>query len=332
MSQRSCDGLLAVLEQHYTEVGVTIVNNVSDLEDLAATDPDLVFLGMKFVLQNERGSHDPAKIWITDYLDGHDIAYTGSGQAAHELEADKALAKQRVLAAGLRTSPFYVIKQDQRQFGHNSSLKFPLFVKPANRGGGLGIDSQSVVHDFDGLCSKVSSIASKLRADALVEEYLPGREFSVALLRAGYTGELQAMPIELSAEPDKDGRRLLSGQTKSLNSEQVTIITDVVLKAKVNQLAADAFYALGARDYGRIDIRLDAAGTPHFLEANLLPSLISGYGSFPKACVLNRQLDYEAMILQIVRLAVNRRHIGIAQASSRAARSGLVELPQVFAG
>jgi hypothetical protein len=52
---------------------------------------------------------------------------------------------------------------------------------------------------------------------------------------------------------------------------------------------------------------LDKTGTPQFLEANLIPSLISGYGSFPKACVLNIDLDYEPMILSIVRLALMRR-------------------------
>jgi len=63
---------------------------------------------------------------------------------------------------------------------------------------------------------------------------------------------------------------------------------------------------LGARDYGRIDIRLDATGTPHFLEANLIPSLISGYGSFPKACVMNIGLEYEPMIMRIANLGLSR--------------------------
>jgi D-alanine-D-alanine ligase len=181
-----------------------------------------------------------------------------------------------------------------------------LFVKPTNRGGGVGIDSDSVVHSFEELSSKVRSITTGLRTDALIEEYLPGREFSVAILKDGYSSGFSAMPIELVAPPDKNGSRLLSGEIKASNAEQALEVTDGVVRSKVTELALDVFYALGARDYGRIDIRLDASGRPHFLEANLIPSLISGYGSFPKACVLNIGLEYEPMIMRIANLGLAR--------------------------
>ena len=140
----------------------------------------------------------------------------------------------------------------------------------------------------------------------LIEEYLPGREFSVAVLKDDFSAGHLAMPIELIAPPDKNGSRILSGSVKSSNAEQALEVTDPVIKSKVTALALDAFYALGARDYGRIDIRLDKTGAPHFLEANLIPSLISGYGSFPKACILNIGLGYEAMIMRIARLGLAR--------------------------
>ena len=114
------------------------------------------------------------------------------------------------------------------------------------------------------------------------------------------------MPIELVATPDDNGVRMLSKQVKHNNEEQVSEITDENIKQKVTTLAINAFKALGARDYGRIDIRLDKHGTPHFLEANLIPSLISGYGSFPKACLLNMGLSYEDMMLHITRLGLVR--------------------------
>ena len=146
----------------------------------------------------------------------------------------------------------------------------------------------------------------QFQADALVEEYLPGREFSVAILKDEDTTAFQVMPIELIAPADSYGARLLSGQVKMSNSEQVLQVIDEAIKSKVTKLALDAFYTLGARDYGRIDIRLDAEGVPHFLEANLIPSLISGYGSFPKACKLNIGLEYGPMILRIAQLGLSR--------------------------
>ena len=81
-------------------------------------------------------------------------------------------------------------------------------------------------------------------------------------------------------------------------------VNDTRLRSEVCQLALDSFSALGGRDYGRIDIRLNRNGEPQFLEANLIPSIIDGYGSFPKACQINLGLDYESMVLQIVRLGL----------------------------
>ncbi|MEK7561901.1 MAG: hypothetical protein AAB541_03505 [Patescibacteria group bacterium] len=307
MSRVSCDGIFTVLSKHYVSVGVTIVNNLSDFETVVERRPDLVFLGMKFVpVDHALGLQDSGKIWIADYLDEHGIAYTGSGQMAHELGVSKPLAKQRVLDAGLSTPKFYVVRQNQPQPEDNIPLEFPLFIKPTSRGGGLGIDDNSVATSLGQLRSKVNSIAADLQSDSLVEEYLPGREFSVAILKDEHSAEFSAMPIELIARPNKNGIRLLSEQVKSSNTERVLEVTDKIIKAKVTALAIDVFHALGARDYGRIDIRMDMAGTPKFLEANLMPNLISWYGSFPKACVLNNKLDFESMILSIVRLGLAR--------------------------
>ncbi|MGH7237280.1 MAG: D-alanine--D-alanine ligase family protein [Candidatus Saccharimonadales bacterium] len=307
MSQLSCDAILAVLERHYVAVGVTIINRAADLDILAAQQPDVVFLGMKFVPASETSSlGDSAKIWLTDYLDSQSISYTGSSGKAHELERDKALAKQCVLAAGLATSPYRVVRRGQLEALRETSLNFPLFVKPTNRGGGVGVDAASVVRNIEELNIKISSISARLQADSLVEQYLPGREFSVAILRDELSAELALMPLELIAPMGKRGARLLSSRVKSSNSELAIEVTDQSVKAMVTTLALQVFQALGARDYGRIDIRLDGAGWPHFLEANLLPSLISGYGSFPKACQLNLQLDHEQMILAITSLALTR--------------------------
>jgi D-alanine-D-alanine ligase len=313
MSQKSRDAVFTVLTKHYSRVGITIVNNLSDLEALVARKPDLVFLGMKFVPLNPAlGQQDPNKIWLTKYFDEHGITYTGSSQEAHELELNKPQAKQRVLDAELMTSPFRVVKQNQQPIREDTYLTYPLFVKPANRGGGLGVDIRSVVYDFEQLQSKIHSITVDFQSDSLLEEYLPGREFSVAILKDEYLDKFYIMPIELVVQPNEHGARIIGGETKSSNTELVLEVADLTIRSKVNMLAINVFHALGARDYGRIDIRLDENGTPHFLEANLLPSVISGYGSFPKACLLNINLDYEPMILSIVRLALKRR-LGVSQ-------------------
>lgn len=307
MSQKSCDAIFAVLKKHYAEVGITTVNNLADLEALVSKTPDLVFLGMNFIpINTVLGLINPGKIWLSEYLDKHNIAYTGSGQMAHQLEVSKPLAKERVLAAGLNTSNFYVAGQHQTVFAADVDLVYPLFVKPTCMGGGQGIDSDSIVYNFDQLSSKVGSIAEKFKTDSLIEEYLEGREFSVAILKQEQGEEYVAMPVELIAPLGSQGERILSGDIKSADTERCIAVTDEIILSQVTDLAMNVFHAIGARDYGRIDIRMNGLGIPQFLEANLIPSLIKGYGNFPKACLLNLGLGYEPMILQIAELGLKR--------------------------
>lgn len=312
LSLESCGAIYDLLRKNYTTVGVSTVNDLDDLKELVSKQPDLVFMGMKFVFAD----NSPTKLWVADYLDEQGVAYTGSGQEAHELELNKALAKKRVSESGLRTSAFTVVTNGQSYEATGSTLQFPLFVKPASLGGGAGIDGSSVVTDMINMQPKIDMINEEFLADILIEEYLPGREFSVALLKDELTGNLLTMPIELVTESNEQGYRILGQEVKSSNQENVLRVSDVTLRSAVTNLAEDVFRALGARDYGRIDIRLDAEGVPHFLEANLIPSLIRGYGSFPKACYLNMGMDYDEMILRIVRLGL-ARSVTIADAEEK---------------
>jgi len=307
MSQASRQAIKAVLTKHYADVKTTMINDLAELEDLAIRQPDLVFLGMEYIIVDQiLGLPGLNKIWLADYLDEHGIAYTGSSQRAIKIGRNKSLAKQVIREAGLNTAPFWVIDRGQIPKEEQLPVAFPLFVKPVSRGGGAGIDSDSVVYDFEHLKAKVLKIAAIYRSDSLVEEYLPGREFSVAILKSEITAEYLVMPIELIAQPDEHGRRLLGRQAKLADCEVAMAIADQTIKSKISSLALDVFDALTARDFARIDIRIDKKGNPQFLEVNLIPCLIGGYGSFTKACVINLGLDYEPMILSIVRLALDR--------------------------
>jgi len=308
MGAKSSEAILDVLSKHYTRVGISVVKDLSDLKAAVEAKPDLVFLGKKFIPMDQAlGLDDPDKIWIAQYLDDNNIAYTGSDHLAHQLEINKPLAKRCLLAAGLKTSPFYVAPKTSTLVKPSVDLKFPLFVKPTSSGGGQGIDSDSVVRNIKQLNAKVKSIAESLGSDSLVEEYLPGREFSVAILKHGCLQTYMTMAIEIIAPADEHGSRVLSSQIKKADTERSLKVIDQTIEAKINNLALSAFHALGARDYGRIDIRLDSAGVPHFLEANLAPSLKRSVGNyFPKACLLNLGLDYEAMILAIAELGLSR--------------------------
>jgi D-alanine-D-alanine ligase len=301
MSLKSANAIARTLAQHYQQVIVTNIDTAADLQALIERAPDLAFLGMYFV-HNE--SEQGTRLWLSDILEAHAIPHTGSSKSAHKLSINKHLAKEQMIERGVQTSPFQIIRRENEEIINDAALSFPLFVKPSDKGGGQGIDEFSVVRTSDELSAKVTKIHTIQRTDALVEEFLTGREFSVAIIGNTGANELRAMPIELVASKDLNGERILGRATKSLNTTDVRAVADPLERIELENFAIDAFRALGAQGYGRIDVRLDASGTPHFLEANLIPSLIEGYGSFPIAYELNLGLNYETMLTHIVDLAL----------------------------
>jgi D-alanine-D-alanine ligase len=294
----------AVLATRYEKVCITHVNTMADLEALVAKKPDLVVLGMKLVLLDPSVSYDDSpKVWLAEYLSAHGINFTGSDVSALKLEYDKPAAKQVVLDAGLPSAAFFQAPIGQPLAKHN--LRFPLFVKPTNRGDSKGVDAMSVVNTEAELQAKVLAIHTECESDALVEEYLPGREFSVAVTRQPRSSNLRAMAIEISSPTDAKGNAFLSEAVKAADSEKALPVTDQLLKNELHTLAIGVFKALDARDFGRIDMRLDADGKPCFMEANLMPGL-SNHGYLVRCFMLNKHTSYEDMILSIVTLALER--------------------------
>lgn len=304
MARDSQLSMLAVLSKQYTKVAITHVDNIADLEALAAKKPDLVVLGMKLVLLDQTLSYDESpKVWLSSYLKARDINFTGSDTEALVLEFDKHVAKQKVIDAGLQSAAYFISRIGQSNLRHN--LTFPLFVKPTNRGDSKGIDEMSVVHTQAELAAKIHSIHNDYSSDALIEEYLTGREFSVAVIKQLGSEELLAMPIEITSPVDANGNSFLSEAVKTADSEKVCAVNDPGLAKALNLLAVGVFKALGSRDYGRIDMRLDSSGIPYFIEANLMPGL-SDHGYLVRCFEINNQIPYNDMISSIVSLALER--------------------------
>jgi D-alanine-D-alanine ligase len=296
--------ILAALSKRYTKVTITTVGDMADLERLVAKKPDLVVLVMKRILLDSSKSYDDSpKVWPSSYLKKKNINFTGSDTEALALEFDKNEAKQKVIDVGLQSSAYFISRINQPTFKHN--LRFPLFVKPTNRGASKGIDEKSVVYSQLELESKILSIHNDCSSDALIEEYLPGREFSVAVIKRPNSDELLAMPIEITAPADKQGNSFLSESVKKADSEKVLAISNPELKDAVNALAVGVFRALGSRDYGRIDMRLDSLGVPSFIEANLMPGL-SDHGYLSRCFYINEHVGYDDMILSIINLGLER--------------------------
>lgn len=308
MTPESCNEICNVLKNHFTEVEATVIKEKADLKNLIKRKPDLVFLGVKYVgfTENAKRRESPNKIWLSEYLESKGINHTASKAVAIKLEFDKILAKEAMLKNNIDTAPFFVARPGQYKKTKELPLQFPLFIKPIYEGNGKGIDKNSIVTNFDDFGTKVESIHKEFKSPSLVEKYLSGREFTVGVFDAvSSEGKTAIMPVELKAS-DNCGNKILSFEVKTEDNERLIPIQDAKEHERISGFAKNAFTALGARDYGRIDIRMDENGALYFLEANLLPGLNPRKSYFIKTCKINGQGNYEEAILRIAETALKR--------------------------
>ena len=283
--------ILKILSKRYTDVLITQINNRKDLEKLLKRKPDLVFSGVKYFIFNKE------KTWLNDCLETYDIPYIASSRSALDNESDKNIAKKIVLKAKIKTADFFVTSPEEHPNKSSIPISFPLFIKPIKGGDSRGIDSNSVAYNFLSFKKKVLEIKNKHNLPSLVETYLPGKEYSVGIFQDSTNGTLRAMPIEIIVKKNKNGHSILDFTVKKDDDEKVVAVTDLEIFKKLSKLAKEAFKALGGKSLGRIDIKMNDRGVPHFMEANLMPGLRKGY--FFRSCMLNLNMNYEDMILNI---------------------------------
>jgi D-alanine-D-alanine ligase len=283
--------ILRILSERYKDVLITEINCEKDLEQLVKRKPDLVFSGVKYFFFNNR------KIWLNDYLEMFDIPYIASSKAALDNESDKNRAKKLMQKAQIKTADFFIANPGEYLNESFFPIKFPLFIKPVTGGDSRGIDKNSIVYNFENFVKKVLDIKIKQNSPSLVETYLSGKEYSVGILEDSINGNLKAMPVEIIVKQNIDGHCILDFDVKKNDEEKVTLVTDIKVFNKLSKLAKDSFKALGGKSLGRIDIKMDHLGVPHFIEANLMPGLRKGY--FYRSCMLNLEMSYDEMILII---------------------------------
>jgi D-alanine-D-alanine ligase len=283
--------ILKILSKRYKDVKITQINCEEDLEQLVKRKPDLVFSGVKYFLFNSR------KVWLNDYLEVFGIPYIASSKTALDNESDKNLAKKIMQKANIRTADFFITNPGEHLNESSIPINFPLFIKPVTGGDSRGIDKNSIVLNFDSFTAKVLDIKTKQQSPSLAEAYLSGKEYSVGIFENSIDGNLRAMPIEIIVKKNIDGNCILDFDVKKNDEEKVILVKDSKVFKQLSKLAKASFKALGGKSLGRIDIKMNDLGVPHFIEANLMPGLRKGY--FYRSCVLNLEMSYEDMILSI---------------------------------
>ena len=270
---------------------ITKIQHKKDLDRLLKRKPDLVFSGVKYFNFNNE------KVWLNDCLEAYGIRYIASSRAALDNESDKNKAKKLIVKANIKTADFFVATPDEHEHSSSIPIPFPLFIKPVKGGDSRGIDSNSVAYNFASFKKKVLEIKTKHNLSSLVETYLPGKEYSVGIFQDSLKGTLRAMPIQIIVKKNINGHRILDFNVKKDDEEKVIAVTDTKIFKKISKLAKEAFKALGGKSLGRIDIKMNERGVPHFMEANLMPGLRKGY--FYRSCLLNLDMNYDDMILNI---------------------------------
>jgi len=283
--------VLKILSKRYKSVSITEINSQEDLEALVKRKPDLVFSGVKYFFFNNKN------IWLNDYLEIFGIPYIASSKAALDNESDKNIAKKIMQKNNIRTADFFITNPGEYLKESSMPIKFPLFIKPVTGGDSRGVDKNSLVFNFESFTAKVLDIKIKQNSASLVETYLEGKEYSVGIFEDSINGSLRAMPIEIIVKKNIDGHCILDFDVKKNDEESVILVSDVVVFDKLSKLAKDSFKALGGKSLGRIDIKMNHLGVPHFIEANLMPGLRKGY--FYRSCVLNLNMNYDDMIFNI---------------------------------
>jgi len=272
---------------------------VAFVERLASSRPELVFN----TAEGRKGCFREA-IFPTLYEE-LGIPYTGSGAWTCAATLDKRLTKIFAAAAGVRT-PAGLLVQATEDLG-DLALSPPLIVKPNFEGSSMGIRESAVVEDVDEARRLAESALERFPDGVLVEEFVPGRDVSVAFLET--SGVLAGVEYEFA-----DRAPFYHYLLKNERADDVEVRAPASLTlAQEAELAASAravFEACSVRDLARADFRVAEDGALWFLEVNPLPGLLEGAGIYEAAAL--KGLDPADVVGAVVESALRRHATGVA--------------------
>ena len=277
---------------------------------LRAARPDIVFNIAEGLVGPNRESHVPA---ICEFWS---VPYTGSDPTTLALCLDKGRAKELLAHNRIPTAHFVVVGGPDEL---NGFAAWPAIVKPLHEGSSKGIKTSSYCRSRREVCGAVTDVVAQYRQPALVERYLPGREFTCAVL--GNARDARMLPIveiDFSALP-KGAPPIYSYEAKWVwDTEEAPLDiyrcpADVTpeLAAAIETTVLETYRVLRCRDWARIDVRCDEQGKPHILEVNPLPGIHPSMNScLPRAASV-AGLSYSEMILSVLRAAAARHGLAL---------------------
>lgn len=299
-SLQTCDSILNSINLLAYEASIRVCQTKEDLQEVVKRAPNLVLLAVKYII-----SPEGEIIWLSEFFEANNINFSGSSREALRFDSDKVLAKAFLKDKSISTARYFTTIPGQHQRDYDLPIGYPLFVKPSDAANANGIDDLSLVTNFAEFQSKVSSLYELYELPILVEEYLNGQEFTVAMIKTK-SGDLLVSSLEIIQAKSTNTLRAM-GEKISLNqSQELKVIDDLIMMDKVKTLAIDVFIDLGVRDFARVDIKSNKNGECFFIEANLVPGMTKDSSYFPKAFEMDLGLSYDNIIEFIVDEGISR--------------------------
>ena len=248
--------------------------------------PDIVFNFAEGLTGVNRESHLPAMLEMLQ------IPYSGSDALTLGICLDKSRAKEILTYHKIPNAKFLVA--NQKDDIKNANFDFPLIVKPISEGSSKGIFSSSFVKNTKELEDEINRILISYNQPALIEEFLPGREFTVAVLGNGADTEIlpiieiryEDFPEDIVPLYSYEAKWILDTKENNFDVFECPAKLDSNLEEKIKDTVLRTYNVLKCKDWSRIDIRLDKNGIPNIIEINPLPGIMpdpNENSSFPKA-------------------------------------------------
>jgi D-alanine-D-alanine ligase len=281
--------------------------------------PDIVFNMAEGLTGQNRESHVPA---ICEF---YGVPYSGSDPFTLSLALNKARAKQMLLYYGIPTAPFALVDTlaEARAVKKAGLLKYPIFAKPVQEGSSKGITERNYIRSPDELLSCVAELLEVYEQSVILEEFLPGAEFTCGVLGNGRDARvLPLVGMRFDALPEGalpiygfEAKWIWDTPDQPLQIFECPARIDDTLRSAIERVTLRAYHALGCRDWSRIDVRLDGAGVPNIVEVNPLPGILPNAednSCLPKAAAA-AGMSYDDLIQSCVLAAAKRNGIRVSR-------------------
>ena len=281
------------------------VERIGNAQNLIKRLPDL---GVDLVLniaEGYKGRNRESQVPLL--LEMYDVPFIGADALTLGLTLDKLLAKKIFVAEGIPTPKFFEVDSVD-ELERISDYNFPLFVKPRYEGSSKGLSEASRVTDIEGLRRQVELITQVYKQSVLVEEFIKGREFTVAIIGNNPPEVFPSVQVEIDNEINLGDKfytfaRITSDRLKYVCPAKIS----ENLENELRQLALRVYKAVDCRDFGRVDFRVDDNDKPFVLEINPLP-ILSHEDTFMIVAEYTK-IGYNGIIKKIVDAAIKRLNL-----------------------